>query len=261
VKRKFFVTLALAVISVVLIVAIPFVPNVPAQYVPMLPPEEELIVQDPDAEKSEVMGTLKPLRGQRLIALTFDDGPNPYITTPLLDFLAQRQVLVTFYVLGAEVERHPEIVQRMAALGHQVGNHTQNHVEFTRVNAERRRREYQEGAQAIYNVLGVMPTTTRLPYGSYNDTILAEMTTPQIQWSIDPQDWRNRNAQYIAQHVIERVQEGDIILLHDVYESTLAAARILVPALLEQGFVFVTVDQLLTLRGEAQPGDVVRHRR
>jgi len=134
-------------------------------------------------------------------------------------------------------------------------------MEFTRVNAERRRREYQEGMQAIYNVLGFMPTTTRLPFGSYNDTVLAEMTTPQIQWSIDPQDWRNRNAQYIANHVLHHAADGDIILLHDVYHSTYQATRILVPALLQQGFVFVTVDQLLALRGEAQPGEVVRHRR
>lgn len=241
--------------------AMSVIPAVPAQYVPPEEPLENTIVQDPTVVKPDVLGELKPLIGQLLIALTFDDGPNPYITVPLLNFLAQHNVPATFYVLGAEVQRHPNILRRMAAEGHQVGNHSFGHAEFTRVSADRRRSEYQQGAQAIYNVLGFMPSTTRLPYGSYNSTVLAELTTPHIHWSIDPQDWRNRNAQYIANHVLERAQDGDIILLHDVYQSTYQATRLIVPALLEQGFVFVTIDQLLALRGEAQAGEVVRHRR
>ncbi|MCL2445267.1 MAG: polysaccharide deacetylase family protein [Oscillospiraceae bacterium] len=260
IKLKIVVTLG--AIALAALLAMPVMPVVPAQYVPpMEEPAEEPIFQDPYAVKPEVMGELKPLLGHPLIALTFDDGPNPYITVPLLDFLAQHNVLATFYVLGAEVQRHPDILRRMAAQGHQVGNHSFGHAEFTRVNADRRRREYQQGAQAIYDVLGFMPTTTRLPYGAYSATVLAEMTTPHIHWSIDPQDWRNRNANYLAQHVIDRAVDGDIILLHDVYHSTYQATRMIVPALLERGFVFVTVDQLLALRGEAQAGDVVRHRR
>ncbi|MCL2532171.1 MAG: polysaccharide deacetylase family protein [Oscillospiraceae bacterium] len=257
IKLKIVVTLA--AIAVAALLAMPVMPLVPAQYVP--PPIEEPIFQDPDAVKPEIMGELKPLVGHTLIALTFDDGPNPYITVPVLNFLAQHNVPATFYVLGAEVDQHPDILRRMVAEGHQVGNHSQRHLEATRVSAERRRLDYHEGMQAIYRVLGFTPTTTRLPFGSYNATVLADMTTPHIHWSIDPQDWRNRNAQYIANHVLHFAQDGDIILLHDVYHSTYQATRILVPALLERGFVFVTVDQLLALRGAAQPGEVVRHRR
>jgi len=257
-KLKIVVTLATLVLVAMLTMSV--IPAVPAQYTPP-PVEEEPIWQDPYAEKTDVMGELKPLVGHPLIALTFDDGPNPYITVPLLDFLAQHNVPATFYVIGSYVDRHPDIIRRMAAEGHSVGNHTQTHLEQTRVSADRRRRDYHEGHEAIERVLGARPTHTRLPFGAYNADVLADMTTPHILWSIDPQDWRNRNAQYVATHVLHYARDGDIILLHDVYHSTYQATRIIVPALLERGFVFVTIDQLLALRGGAQPGEIVRHRR
>ena len=199
--------------------------------------------------------------GARLVALTFDDGPNPYITTAILDFLAEHDVVATFYVLGNLVNRHPKIVSRMAEEGHQVGNHTQTHRELPNIGAEARRWEVETARDIISKVIGHEPTTIRPPFGSTTQAVRDEFDVPNILWSVDPWDWYNRCADYVTEHVLSRTQDGCIILLHDVYHHTYEATRRIVPALLEQGFVFVTIDELLALRGEAQPGETVRSRR
>ena len=203
-----------------------------------------------------------PLEGQRLVALTFDDGPNPYITTAILDFLAEHDVPATFYVLGNLTNRHPKIVRRMADEGHQVGNHSQTHRELPRLSAENRQWEINTASGIIGKAIGHEPTTIRPPYGSYNAATREDFNgIPNILWSVDPQDWRNHCADYITQHILSRTQDGCIVLLHDVYWHTYHATRRIVPALLEQGFVFVTVDELLEVRGAAQPSETIRHRR
>ena len=206
---------------------------------------------------------IEGLEDAKIIALTFDDGPNPYITPAILDFLAEQEVPVpvTFYVLGFLVEQQPEIVARIVREGHQIGNHTQNHRNLTRLSQNERLREINRGADAINDVLGFAPSTMRPPFGAYNAAVRADLDVPLLLWSIDPWDWDTTDVDYIVDHVLSRAQDGDIILLHDLYQSTYQATRRIVPALLERGFTFVTVDQMLALRGEAAAGEVVRHRR
>ena len=200
------------------------------------------------------------LDGQKLIALTFDDGPHLELTPWLLDFLWEQDVRATFFVLGCNVEEAPDILRRAAAEGHQIGNHTYHHKDLTTLSPERRRTEINSGAALIESLTGRRPTVMRPPYGEYNRTVQDEADTPLVFWSIDPADWRTRDADETVRHVMERAQDGDILLLHDLYEETVEAAIKLIPALRAQGFVFVTVDQLLAVRGEAAPGEAVRMR-
>jgi len=200
------------------------------------------------------------LEGLKLIALTFDDGPHPEYTPLLLDVLRDQDVRATFFVLGCNAEDAPETLRRTAAEGHQVGNHTYHHKDLTKLGPERRRAEINSGAALIESLTGRRPTVMRPPYGEYNRTVQDEADTPLVFWSIDPADWSVRNADKVFQHVMERAQDGDILLLHDWYAETIEAAEKLIPALKAQGFTFITVDQLLAVRGEAGPGEAVRKR-
>ena len=204
---------------------------------------------------------IEGLEDTKIIALTFDDGPNPYITPAILDFLAEQEVVATFYVLGFLTGQMPQIVARAVREGHQIGSHSYNHRNLSRLSQEARRQQLSRADDAISAALGFPPSTMRPPYGAYNAGVRADLTVPLVLWSIDPWDWNTEDAQYVADHVISRAQDGDIILLHDIYQSTYRATRLIVPALLERGFTFVTIDQMLALRGEAGPGEVVRHRR
>lgn len=203
---------------------------------------------------------LESLEGKKVIALTFDDGPSPEITPLLLDYLKQEGAAATFFVLGDWVEQLPAIVARMAAEGHQVGNHTYNHRDLTKLTSRERRREISRAADAIKGILGYPPSVTRPPFGAHDEAVQADLATPLLLWSIDPRDWENEDAQYISEHVIERAQDGDIVVMHDLYEHTLEAVKSIVPALHTKGFAFVTIDQLLALRGGAEAGEIVRHR-
>ena len=229
-----------------------------SERLPPLPPPPPWQPGDPPPELC-----IEGLEDARIIALTFDDGPNPYITTAILDFLyeLEEDVPATFYVLGFLVEQQPHIVARIVREGHQIGNHTQNHRNLTRLSQNERLREINRGVDAIEQVLGFPPSTMRPPFGAHNAAVRADMDNPLVLWSIDPWDWDTTNVDYITEHVLSRAQDGDIILLHDLYQSTYQATRRIVPALLERGFTFVTIDQMLALRGEAGPGEVVHHRR
>jgi len=203
------------------------------------------------------------------VALTFDDGPGPH-TERLLDALAARNVSVTFYVLGSQVNRHPDIAARIAAEGHELGNHTQNHRELPRQGAATIRNEITLARNAIYAATGQRPATLRPPYGAHNGTvrnIAREMGYPIILWSIDTRDWERRNVQAILSHMFDRtgrptVRCGDIILMHDIHSTTVDAAIITVDRLLNAGYTFVTVSELLELRhGNVSPGQIYTHAR
>ncbi|MCL1952708.1 MAG: polysaccharide deacetylase family protein, partial [Oscillospiraceae bacterium] len=205
---------------------------------------------------------LKPedLEGQKLIALTFDDGPHRVNTPRLLDILEAEGVRVTFFVLGCNAETLPDIPRRAADGGHQVASHTWHHKDLTKLGAAQRRAEIEDTAALLEHITGLRPTAMRPPYGAQNEAVRAAADTPLILWSIDPVDWKTRDADKTYAHVMAHVRDGDIILLHDIHAPTIDAAEKLIPALKAQGYIFVTVDQLLAARGGAAPGEVVMKR-
>lgn len=198
--------------------------------------------------------------GVKLAALTFDDGPRRSTTTKLLDGLAQRGVRCTFFVIGAQIEGSEDILKRMDAEGHQLGLHTFDHVSLIGLGQADFARQVDRGRQALKCVVGHNDFVLRPPYGTTDGGVEKWAGCPIILWSVDPTDWDDRNTQRIVKHVVENTQDGDIILLHDIYDTSVEAALQIVDELHQKGFLLVTVDELAHQRGAAlEPGKIYRH--
>ena len=184
-----------------------------------------------------------------VVALTFDDGPRSSTTGRLLDELAVREVPATFFLLGHRVEGNEDLVRRMAEEGHQIGVHTFDHVEVTGLSRADFDLQVGKTRSLLSRILGEGDFWLRPPYGSTDASVRAWADSPIILWSVDPEDWRDGDVDRIVAGVVEHVQDGDIILLHDLYSSTVDAAVQIVDALLNKGYCFVTVEQLLEWNG------------
>lgn len=188
--------------------------------------------------------------GKKLVALTFDDGPHPECTPQLLAVLSEKGVKATFFMLGLMVERHPQVAAQVAAAGHEVENHTMWHQNMVWISAENVREDVSRARAAIEAATGVTPQYVRLPYGLYNDTVMGAMETPVIAWSVDPRDWASeRTVEGVSSGVVEATFDGAIILLHDIYPTTVGAVAIIIDTLREQGYEFVTVAELARAKG------------
>lgn len=185
----------------------------------------------------------------KLLALTFDDGPGNY-TEKLLDAFKERDVKSTFFVVGKSAAKYPELLERMSDEGHQLGNHSYSHAYLTSLSAERITEELEKCSRYLQAAAGeeeafyIRPT-----YGAYNSKLKAVADAPLITWSVDPKDWEHRNTDTIVKNIMRTVQDGDIILMHDIHKFSVDAAIIVVDKLIEQGYEFVTVSELLRRRG------------
>ena len=183
------------------------------------------------------------------IAITFDDGPHPEHTPKLLDMLKERNVHATFYVIGKNVIAYPEIIKRMVEEGHEIGNHTWNHPSLTKLSASKVAQEMNATSRIIEDITGIKPATMRPPYGATNATLNKrhdeEFGMKVILWSVDPMDWKYRDAERVSSQIIEATKPGDIVLAHDIHGSTVAAMPKTLDALLEKGFNFVTVSEII----------------
>ena len=179
------------------------------------------------------------------IALTFDDGPSTAWTPALLDGLKERGVKATFFLIGENADKNPEIVKRMAEEGHLIGNHTYHHVELTKVSENEARLELADTSAVIVRITGKEPEYMRPPFGAWQRKLEQEIQMLPVLWTIDPLDWTTENQDEIVNKVVTEAEENDIILLHDCYKSSIEAGLRIVDILKEEGFVFVTVDELL----------------
>ncbi len=201
-----------------------------------------------DADDKLVIDT-DTLDGKKAVALTFDDGPGEY-TEKLINGLNERGVKATFFMCGECVEEYPEVLPMMAAGGHQIGNHTYNHTDITGLSAQERNNQIQRTDEAIFNACGQKSTAFRPPYGSHNAETDAGITDKTIAlWSLDTLDWQSRDANSVCDVVVNNVWDGDIVLFHDIYDSSVDGAFMAIDKLKEQGYVFVTVDELLSRYG------------
>ncbi len=183
--------------------------------------------------------------GNQYVALTFDDGPNPEYTPVLLDGLKERGVKASFFLLGKYVEENQELVRRMVEEGHLVGNHSFNHVILSKVPVEEAVAEIEKTNDAIKEVTGESPRYIRPPYGEWNDQLDERIDMEKVLWNVDPLDWKVLDREKVAGHIMTHVRNGSIILLHDSYPSTVEAAFEVIDTLKDQGYTFVTVDELL----------------
>ena len=176
------------------------------------------------------------------VALTFDDGPSFY-TDGLLDTLKEHDVRATFFVLGTQVRIQSETVARMFREGHQIGNHTWDHPNLTKMPDEQIQEQLRLTDDLIVQLIGEPTPFLRPPYGAYNDRVLAASGLPIIFWSVDPLDWRDRDAATVAARIME-APVGAIILAHDIHKSTVDAVPAIIDALRGRGIEFVTVSKL-----------------
>ncbi len=190
------------------------------------------------------------------IAITFDDGPGAH-TGRLLDALHEYGIKVTFFVQGKFVDKYPDLILRMHQEGHQIGNHTYSHQFLTQVSSEVRSQQLMSTSDAIERITGFRPTLMRPPGGYGNEAVFQEagrQGMASVFWDIDPFDWKtsNRSVGYVSNFLLNNAQQGRIILLHDIHQTTVDGFISALPALIEHGFTFVTVDELVKL----EPGDV-----
>ena len=184
-----------------------------------------------------------------LVALTFDDGPRSTTTGPLLDGLELREVPATFFLVGSRIHGNEELVRRMEAEGHQIGVHTYDHVVLKGLSRQEFDRQLSQTRGAVTALLGEGDYWLRPPYGLLDSHARAWCGSPLVLWSVDPEDWKDENVDRIVAAVVDQASDGDIILMHDLFPTSVEAALRVVDELLERGFCFVTVEQLMEERG------------
>lgn len=178
------------------------------------------------------------------VALTFDDGPSSQYTEKLLDGLKERGVKATFFVMGESIKENEKIIERMYEEGHLIGNHTYTHTDLAKTNFDTAYKEINDTNAYIKNITGYTPKYIRPPYGDWNEKLLEETDMSVVLWNVDPEDWKDQNAEVVAARVMKNTRSGDIILLHDIFDSSVEAAFKIVDGLQDKGYQFVTIDKL-----------------
>ena len=184
-----------------------------------------------------------------MVALTFDDGPHAVYTDQILDILEEHGAVATFFEVARNLPEAPEAVRRAADMGCEIGSHSYRHANLGKMDQAAQQAD-QAAADALFQeVLGTTPALLRPPYGSMNKTLKTTSGRSIVTWSIDTEDWRSKDADKVVTGVENAGNlDGQVILLHSIYESTVAATEVLVPWLLEQGYQLVTVSELIQLR-------------
>ena len=191
----------------------------------------------------DIITNKKINNSDKLIALTFDDGPN-YNTGKVLDVLAKYNVKATFFVLGSKAKDNKKILKRAYDSGMEIGNHTFNHLLLTKYKENVIKDEIDKTSSVIFEVTGRYPKLLRPSYGVYNNIVKKIGNMPIIIWDIDTLDWKYHNSKRIASRVINKVKDGDIILMHDIYSATANSLNIIIPELQNRGYTFVTIPEL-----------------
>lgn len=187
-------------------------------------------------------------KSKKMIALTFDDGPN-YNTSKVIDVLNKYDIKATFFVLGSRAINNKDILKKMADSGMEIGNHTYNHLLLTKYDENKIRSEIEDTSEVIYSATKKRPKLLRPSYGSVNNKIKKVANMPIIIWDIDTLDWKYHNSKRITSRVVNKVRDGDIILMHDIYSASFNALSNIIPILQDNGYEFVTIDELFYYKG------------
>lgn len=182
-----------------------------------------------------------------MMALTFDDGPGPR-TMELLEVLERYDAHATFFMQGKNVPNYGDAVKKMLEIGCELGNHSYDHPQLTKLDADGIRQQIGDTNNLIAKEAGQPATVMRPPYGAINDTVKANVGLPMILWSVDTLDWKTRNVQSTIDAVMAS-GDGDIILMHDIHTQSVDAAIQLIPMLIENGYQLVTISEMAEARG------------
>lgn len=186
-----------------------------------------------------------------MIALTFDDGPHPKYTRKILDILDEYGIPATFFFVGENVSYYPDTAREVVKRGHEIGNHTYSHPRVSKQSEAAFREELVRCEDVIKQVTGVHPKVFRPPQGSWNQRVYEvarQRDYSVILWDLDTLDWAHTPSDKIASYILENAKSGNIILMHDYHSgccTTLDALRMFIPNLIEQGYRFVTVSELI----------------
>ncbi|MCI8299626.1 MAG: polysaccharide deacetylase family protein [Lachnospiraceae bacterium] len=202
-------------------------------------------VQGDTGEEEPQDTVLQEQSEKKKIALTFDDGPHPQYTPKMLAVLKEKNVKATFFLLGEEVEKYPEIVKQIHEQGHVIGNHSYKHEQLSKLSLKQACERVDHTNRLIYDLTGVYPSYLRPPFGDWHEKLDCEANMLEVLWDVDTLDWSSQNHAQIVNKVLNNVQENDIILMHDGYETSVTAAAELIDTLTKQGYDFVTVDEIL----------------
>lgn len=224
-------------------------------------PSEPEKTQQPGDDNTAAPGDRPDCTKLRCIALTFDDGPGPH-TKQLLDTLAKTGSKATFFVLGPNVASHPELIKRMDKEGHQIGNHSWNHPQLSRLSSKKVLSEVERTSAEVKKVTGHGTKTVRPPYGDFTKSTrstLAKFPSGEIiLWSVDTLDWKTRSTAKTIASVKKEARPGAIVLMHDIHKPTVDAVPAIVKHLRDEGYTLVTVDDLLASE-HPKPGQVFTH--
>lgn len=188
------------------------------------------------------------------IALTFDDGPHPYLTPRILEILKKHGVSATFFMVGENVINYPDAARAVLREGHEIGNHTYSHRHVSSLDSKRLTEEMEKCENALFELCECRPHLFRPPEGAVTKTVeecAREGDYSLVLWSLDTRDWENKSVEQIVGRVIDNIRPGDIILMHDyigVRSKTPEALEILLPELLKRGYEPVTVSHLLGIQ-------------
>lgn len=187
----------------------------------------------------------------KVISFTFDDGPSEY-TSYLLDSLKEEDSKATFFVLGSSIYGHENLLKRINAEGHEIGNHSFNHPDLSRLSFQSAMNQIDSCDTAIKNVVGFVPKMVRPPYGAYNSLVLSalkERGKSVILWNVDTKDWANHDAYYVKNYILSHLEDGNIVLLHDIHKTSVDGFIMALPEIKARGYKLVTVSDLLRIKG------------
>lgn len=198
----------------------------------------------------------------KVVALTFDDGPDPVYTQGVLDILQRYDVTATFFMVGRHVQQYPDIARRVAVEGHSIGNHTWSHRSLVPLTIDHARSEIMRAHNVIKDITGITPKLLRPPrgvYSAFTRDYLKEQGYTMVLWDVTSQDWAELPARRIAANVLSHAGPGSILLFHDSGNlvssaggnriNTLRALPIVIEGLLEEGYTFLTIEELVILTG------------
>lgn len=180
----------------------------------------------------------------KVVALTFDDGPNKKYTEKLLDGLKVRDVKASFFLIGECIEGNEDVVKRMEEEGHLIGVHCMYHTDLTKEAASDALEQLEETGAMIEEITGKKPEYVRPPYGKWSDSLREIIPMEPVFWNVDSIDWKLKDTSKIVKKVMKDTKNGDIILMHDEFSTSVEAAFQIIDNLLANGYTFVTVDEL-----------------
>ncbi len=185
---------------------------------------------------------------KKIVSLTFDDGPHSVYTEMILNSLKNNKAKATFFTLGLSIEENPDVLKKIHDSGNEIAMHGYSHTNFTRMSISNVNEEINKTNDLINNITGGNAKYVRPPYGSINTLVKTNVDYTFVNWSVDPFDWKHKDPNYLLEEVIKNTEDGDIILLHDIFESSAIAAEKILQELYLRGYQVVDITTLTKIK-------------